>query len=447
MQSQNEVVADLHLHSKYSRAVSQNMEIPEMSRQAARKGIQLLATADWTHPLWIYHLQNELEEWSEGIYQSHRLPSGAKFVLSTELSCIFSQGGRVRRVHVLVMVPSIAVALAVNKELTRRHANLHADGRPMLGMSCMEICEVALTADPRSLVIPAHAWTPWFGVYGSKGGFDSLAEAFGPFAKNIFAIETGLSSDPAMNWQVGELDTRAIVSFSDAHSPAKMGRELTVFTNISAQYTYADLYAAIAERTLQQNSGSLKLSHTIEFYPEEGKYHWDGHRACNVAQSPADTRHNGVTCPVCGKPLTVGVEYRVQELTTTNVTPESIVQKPNQHQVIFYHHPSDTTRASFVKLVPLQEIIADVEGKGTNSLTVQRQYDELLDKVGTELHILMEATELQLQSVTSSEIAAAILQVRRGQLKIEPGYDGVYGKVKIHGKKTAEVEDGQVTLF
>src|SRR5258708_814720 len=306
-------------------------------------------------------------------------------------------------------------------------------------MSCQNIAELIFSISEKCLIIPAHAWTPWFGIYGSKGGFDSLEEAFGSYSDHIYAIETGLSSDPEMNWRIKELGNREIVSFSDAHSPPKMGRELTFFKG-SSTYSYNDIYAAIAQRLTGKNSGELHVSHTIEFYPEEGKYHWDGHRACNVVQSPAVTRKNGDICPVCGKPLTIGVEYRVDELANHEVTPEKI---PDKNDVIFYHHPTDKTRAPFIKLVPLQEIISEVEQKGVSSNTVQKKYDALIEKLGDELKILLMANR---QEIGDPLLAEAIFKVRRGELHIEPGYDGVYGKVEIPFERNEKVEE-QEGLF
>ncbi len=392
-----------------------------MSYQAKRKGIELLATGDWTHPLWLHHLQLELEEIGDtGIYQSKKNPDGAKFLLSTEVSCIFSQAGHVYRIHLLIFAPNFSTVEKINVELLKRKCNLHSDGRPILGLSCMEIAEIVFGVDPRCIIIPAHAWTPWFGLYGSRGGFNHLEDAFGKFSDQILAIETGLSSDPAMNWQIGELDTRAIVSFSDAHSPAKMGRELTIFE--MPKLSFAEL-----RKALEKN----KIAYTIEFYPEEGKYHWDGHRDCGVVQPPQETKQKGVTCPVCGKPLTVGVEYRVTELTTTNVKPESIIQKKDEHDVVFYYHPTQKHRPPFVKSVPLLEIIAECEGVGPLSKTVQEKYNRFIDQFGSELDILLKIDCQRLLPTCGQKITDAVYAVRRGEVDIEPGYDGVYGKVSI----------------
>jgi uncharacterized protein (TIGR00375 family) len=450
------VIADLHLHSKYSRAVSPQMEIPEMSRQAQRRGIHLLATGDWTHPAWFGHLQRELEEWQSGIYFSRKVGSRTKFLLSTEISCIFSQSGKVRRIHLLVFSPSLEVCEKINTELRRRGAKLESDGRPILGMSCIELCEVVFGVDPTCMIIPAHAWTPWFGIYGSRGGFNSLKEAFGKYVDQIVAIETGLSSDPEMNWKISELNNRAIVSFSDAHSPNKMSREATVFVgntksfsieddlqlkNVEQmKYTYEDIRIALSEPFTQQNVGELKLGYTIEYYPEEGKYHWDGHRACKYVQSPAETRKRGIICPVCGKPLTIGVEYRVDELADTE-NPTQIHQRKNDLK--YYSAPG---RLPFFKLVPLQEVVAKVEHKAVNTKTVLKAYDTLLTLCGTEFEILLETSLERITEVAGQKMAEAISQIRKGELHIEPGFDGEYGIVTLNKTAPAETTD-QLDLF
>lgn len=433
MTLRNKVVTDLHLHSPYARAVSPQMTIPTMSYQAARRGITLLATGDWTHPQWMKELEAELEVWSPGIYRSRREPDGAKFVLSTEISCIFSQGGKVRRVHLLVLIPDFVTAHQVIAALEKRGVNLRADGRPIMGLSCQAVTKLILDLNPLAMVIPAHAWTPWFGVLGSRGGFDSLAEAFGDCADQIFAIETGLSSDPLMNWRIPELDNRAIVSFSDAHSPPKMGREVTVFGLDDDQDTYAyiDLYQALSERKTGQNPGHLHLESTIEFYPEEGKYHWDGHRAHDFVQNPAATKKLGTTCPVCGKPLTVGVEYRVELLAAEDRPGSLLDSSSDEKEIIIKRNQADPTRAPFVSLVPLQEIIAETMGKGVGSKGVVTTYNQLLDELGSEFSILLDCSESELLAVAGERLTKAIMHVRRGELKIEPGYDGEYGRVTI----------------
>ncbi|MDP4030728.1 MAG: endonuclease Q family protein, partial [Candidatus Beckwithbacteria bacterium] len=289
-----QVVADLQLHSKYSRAVSPDMVIPIMAEWGEKKGIDLLATGDWTHPLWFKELEANLEEAGEGIYKLKNSTKKTRFLLSGEISSIYTDGGKGRRVHTLFFAPSLEVVRKINEELVKRGANLLSDGRPIVGLSCQQLCEAVWGIDERVLVIPAHAWTPWFSLYGSKSGFDSIEACFGKYSDKIYAVETGLSSDPVMNWRIPDLDSRAIISSSDAHSPKKMGREATVFSgDLKGELTFTDIAGAIGERFLGENKGRLKIAYTIEFYPEEGKYHYTGHRNCKVVQSPEETKKKG----------------------------------------------------------------------------------------------------------------------------------------------------------
>ena len=292
------LVSDLHLHSKYSRAVSKNMVIEEMGTWAKIKGIDLLAIPDWTHSLWRKEARERLVETSKGIYSSKKDKKGPKFLLSTEISSIYSQDGDTRRIHNIVLSPSFEVSEKISKELSKRGANLSSDGRPIIGLSSIDLADLVFSTSSKALIIPAHIFTPWFSCFGSRSSFDSLKTCFGKFESQIYAVETGLSSDPAMNWRIEELDSRAILSFSDAHSPSKMGREATIFDLNPKDLTYESLTKAIKNK---------KIKYTIEFHPEEGKYHFTGHKKCKVVQSPAETKKLGAVCPVCGKALTVGV--------------------------------------------------------------------------------------------------------------------------------------------
>ncbi|TSC53856.1 MAG: UvrD/REP helicase, partial [Microgenomates group bacterium LiPW_16] len=319
------IIADLHLHSKYSRAVSQEMVLPQIATWAQKKGIGLVGTGDWTHPLWLREIKANLEEVAPGLYalKGESLRSGIKnftpprdsrgisplFILATEISSIYSQGGRLRRIHSLILAPSIEIVEKINKALVGRGANLMSDGRPVTGIPAQELVKLILSVDENSLIIPAHIWTPWFSLYGSESGFDSIDECFGEQAKFIYAIETGLSSDPAMNWRIAELDKRNIVSFSDAHSGPKLGREATVF-EISDELgvmSYETIRKALTPNPKPITHNQARIAFTIEFHPEEGKYHYTGHRDCGVRQSPEETKRLGEICPVCGKHLTIGV--------------------------------------------------------------------------------------------------------------------------------------------
>ncbi len=453
------IIADLQLHSKYSRAVSKHMDVSEIMMWAKKKGIDLVATGDWMHPIWFRELQNDLEELDEGIfgYKGDK-DSGrkrVKFLLSAEISSIYTQGGKGRRVHTLVFSPSFSVAENINTELVKRGCNLSSDGRPIVGLSAQAIAEIALSMSDRCLVIPAHAWTPWFSLYGSKSGFDSVEECFGEYAKYVYAVETGLSSDPAMNWRIDDLSSRAIVSFSDAHSGAKLGREATVFqvknepTNDQLSminFSYNDIYWAIAERFLGKNEGSLKISHTIEFHPEEGKYHYTGHRKCQVIQSPEETRRKGTTCHVCGRSLTVGVMSRVEELARSTVEP---LKKVGKHGVVSYIHPNDKTRPGYVMLVPLLEILSEVYQVGVGSKKVKGAYDHLIAQLSSEFHVLLQADLGDISRVGGERLAEAIEKNRTDTISIQPGYDGVFGTVKMWPSlaQATEARDEQISLF
>lgn len=414
-----DLVTDLHLHSKYARAVSSQMTIPGIARMAKRKGIGLMAAPDWTHPLWLQELKANLVEKGEGVYECE----GVKFLLVTEIASIYSQGGKGRRIHNLVFAPSLAAVEKINAALQKWGANLLSDGRPIVGLSAKDLLQLVLEADKDCLVVPAHIWTPWFSLYGSVSGFDSIEECFGDLGPEIKAIETGLSSDPKMNWRIKELDSRAIVSFSDAHSLAKMGREATVFKiQDIKRLRYEDIKKAIEGQ---------KIAYTIEFYPEEGKYHYTGHRKCAVKQTPQQTKKLGETCPVCGKKLTVGVMHRVEKLASRSDN----------------YQPSK--RPKYKMLVPLAEIIAEAKNVGVSSLGVLNEYNCLTDYFGSEFKVLLEVPVAAIAKIGGERIAEGINKVRKGDIFIDPGYDGVYGRVKIWfaeptGKQKPQ---GQMTFF
>jgi len=415
------------------------MTIPTMATVAKIKGIDLLATGDFTHPIWMKELESQLEEVAEGIYAEKESTVKTHFVFGTEISCIYTQGGKGRRVHTLVLVPSIEVAQTVNAKLSQRGCNLSSDGRPIIGLSLIELCALLFSIDENILVIPAHIWTPWFGVLGSSSGFDSLRESCGIYADKIYALETGLSSDPAMNWKVSELDRYSLVSFSDAHSPEKLGRELTVFASKKNVFTlsYKNLSLAL------QRKGEWQIDYTIEFYPEEGKYHIDGHRLCGVCQTPEKTRKKGRQCHVCGKTLTLGVEGRVDQLA--NGKEVELGKETNQEGVVFY---KNAAHPPYVKLVPLQEVIAESIGKGVKTKAVATLYDTLIANFGSELAVLMKAKQEDLHKL-NGKVAEAVLRVRSGNIFVQPGFDGVFGVVKIWGSegRSEEKSKEQMSLF
>lgn len=426
------IVADLHLHSKYSRAVSKDMSLPFMEKWAKVKGIDLLGTSDWTHPLWFKEIRELLTEAGEGVY---KLKGGSvNFVLSTEISSIYKQGGKLRRVHNLVFAPDFEVANKINAELVKRGCNLKSDGRPIIGLSSRDLAEIVFSISDKSMIVPAHVWTPWFALYGSMSGFDSIDEAFGEFSKYIYAVETGLSSDPIMNWRVKELDNRMILSFSDSHSGAKLGREATVFEG-KGQMEFADLRMALTGN----NKAHWKVSHTVEFYPEEGKYHYSGHRKCKVRQAASGT------CPVCGKPLTAGVMQRVDVLAGR--TNEDLKVGNVEIGKCKGINNGIMDRPSYINLVGLSKIIAEALKSGESSKKVQKSFFELIDNFKTELNILVDAEISEISKVSNEKIAEGVDKVRKGDIVIDPGYDGEYGVVSIWGKKRQEeFNNGQMNL-
>ena len=412
-------VGDFHIHSRFSRATSKELTIPNLDRWAAIKGIRVMGTGDFTHPGWMEEMKQCLEPAEQGLYKLKGKDSPTRFVLSSEISCIYSKGGAVRRIHLVVLAPSIEVVEKINTRLGWQ-GNLKADGRPILGMDAKEIAKIALDASPDCIVVPAHAWTPWFSVFGSKSGFNSLEECFDEYAKYIYAIETGLSSDPAMNWRLSALDSITLISNSDSHSLAKIGREANVFdTELN--------YTAIAEAIKKKDPSRFLF--TVEFFPEEGKYHYDGHRLCGVSMKPEESRQRNNICSKCGRPLTIGVLNRVEELADR---PEGF--KP-------------AGVVPFKSLIPLEEIIADALGVGVISKRVRDEYEKLISVFSSECEVLLNAEQSSLQSATLPEIAEGIMRVRGGKVRIEPGYDGEYGKIKIFQEGEQRVLNTQKSLF
>ncbi len=433
------IIADLHIHSRFARAVSPQMTLPIISSWAKRKGINLFATGDWTHPIWFRELKSGLIEAGEGVYREKNASvDDPLFLLSTEISSIYSQGGKTRRIHTLILAPNLKAVEKINKELVDRGANLLSDGRPIIGLSARTVAEIALTVDERCLVIPAHAWTPWFALYGSKTGFDSINDCFGDLAKHIYAIETGLSSDPAMNWKVEELTNRAIVSFSDAHSPRKLGREATVFELNKANYESVRK-AIIGDK-------NNKIISTIEFYPEEGRYHYTGHRKCKVIYSPKEAKKKGTTCPVCGKPLTVGVMSRVESLASIDIETESKTDEYGTRWI----KDKKGERPPYAMLVPLLEILSEALSVGVTSQKVSIAYEQLVHSLGDEFKVLLKTKLSDIERVGDSRVAEGVGKVRSGDIVIKPGYDGVFGEVNIwkEGEDVqGESQADQETLF
>lgn len=418
-----EIIADLHIHSKYSRAVSRNMTLPVMTQFARQKGLGLLTTGDWTHPLWLREIKQNLVEDTEGVYKlkESRDKDDPKFVLSVEVSSIYSQGGTTRRIHTLLFAPNVKTAEKFNAKLVKRGANITSDGRPIVGITPPELLEMLMEIDERSFLIPCHVWTPWFSLYGSMSGFDSIEDCFGKYSKYIYGVETGLSSDPVMNWRIEELKSRSILSNSDSHSPMKMGREANVFE--LEKLTYENLKKAI-----KRENRSNRIKYTVEFYPEEGKYHFSGHRNCGVSFSPDELAKNGISCPKCKKGLTVGVMNRVEDLAGSD---EKVITQIGKSGVKWYMDP-DKNFPPYAKLVPLIEIISEVIGMGVASMKVKNLFDEMINSLGSEFEILMKTPTDVIEKKFSHEMANAISHVRTGDIFIKPGFDGEYGIVKIN---------------
>jgi uncharacterized protein (TIGR00375 family) len=401
------LIADFHIHSKYSRATSPSTDLENLDKWAKIKGVNVLGTGDFTHPLWFKEIKEKLESAEPGLFKLRNLSSPTRFILTSEISCIYSKNKKVRKVHIIVFAPSFEAVEKINIKLGQI-GNLKSDGRPILGLDVKELTKIILDADKDCLVIPAHAWTPWFSVFGSKSGFDSLEECFEDYTKYIYAIETGLSSNPAMNWRLSQLDNITLISNSDCHSPQKIGREANVFdTDLS--------YYAITDAIKQKDQN--KFLYTIEFFPEEGKYHFDGHRSCDISFSPAESKKYNNICPKCKKPLTIGVFNRIEDLADR---PDGFIPKG---------------AIPFKSLIPLEEIIADSLGMTTASKKVFPIYEKLIKNLGNEFNVLLESGKEDLEKNSLPKVAEGIIKVRNGEVSVKPGYDGVYGKIKIFDKK------------
>lgn len=410
------------------------MTVPQISLWSAKKGINLVGSGDFTHPLWLRELKENLKEVEEGLFALKDDSFPTFFLLSAEIASIYSQSGRSHRIHNVVLAPSLTVVEEINNKLRNRGVNLLSDGRPITGLSSLQLCDLVFSVSSECLVIPAHVWTPWFSLYGSNSGFDSLKECFGEFSEKILAVETGLSSDPGMNWRVAELDNKSIVSFSDAHSPQKLGREATVFHFAKEQ--------KLNYQSLKQALFKQEIAYTIEFYPEEGKYHWTGHRLCGVKHSPEQTAKLGTICPVCGKKLTVGVMQRVEQLSSRSVE-EVIAEKD-------YLIKSKAGRPPYFMAVPLLEILAESIGSSVASQVVLAAYEQMITKFGSELEILLKTPIEFLAQNFGERTAQSIKKVRQGQIFVDPGYDGVFGQVKIWTEekdKEKEEKKEQMSLF
>jgi len=425
-----EFIADFHIHSKYSRATSRDMDVAHITDWAKIKGITLMGTGDFTHHLWLEELKASLEDLGNGLFKypatkigGSATNSGGKdiyFILTAEISSIYSKRDKGYRIHNLVFAPSLKTVDKINETLSR-YGNLASDGRPILGMDAAEIARIVFDIDESCMVVPGHMFTPWFSLFGSMSGFDRIEDCFEKQAPKIFAGETGLSSDPAMSWRISQLDKFTLISNSDSHSPAKIGREANVF---DCELDYKTI------REVLKTKDKKRFLYTMEFFPEEGKYHFDGHRLCGIRWSPEETKKHNGRCSKCGRPVTVGVMNRVDKLADRPVgyTPSNAIP--------------------FKNLIPLDEIISEAKGIGKASMAVERDYRAAIAKFGTEFEILVRAPEGELRKNLPSRIAEGVLRMRKGQVNIQAGFDGEYGKVALFGGEEKSAKDEQqLSLF
>ena len=424
-------ICDFHIHSKYSRATSKDTDVDNLTKWAKIKGVNILGSGDFTHPLWLKELKEKLEPAENGLFkpkaQTPDSKNDLRFILTTEISSIYSKAGKVRKIHNIIFAPSFEVVEKINTHLGWI-GNLKSDGRPILGLDSKELAKIVLNISSDCLIIPAHAWTPWFSIFGSNSGFDSIEECFEEYSKYIYSIETGLSSDPEMNWQWSALDNITLISNSDAHSSPKIAREANIFEGKDINYNL--IKEAIRLGSRAEQSVTLRLVKTIEFFPEEGKYHWDGHRNCELCLSPEESAKYNNVCPRCGRPLTIGVMNRVRQLSDRG--PD---QKPEK--VI-----------PFQRVIPLNEIIADVLGMGVSTKGVEEYYKSLVRAFGNELRVLLDIKKEEIAGASLPEIAEAIERVRQGKISVKPGYDGEFGKISIFGQEEKpKSSKGQETLF
>ncbi len=434
-------IADLHIHSKYSRATSKDMTLENFDSFADDKGILVISTGDFTHPQWFDEIKNKLEPAEPGLFKLKKefkketlkgTFAETRFILTVEISSIYSRDGKTRRIHNLIFAPDIATVENINAQLGLI-GNLKSDGRPILGLDSEKLAEIVFNINPEAAIVPSHMWTPWFSVFGSMSGFDSLEECYGKYTDKIFAGETGLSSDPAMNRRLSKLDNIALISNSDSHSLQKIGREANIF---DTELSYAGIINAIKSGSpIQRSSASVPHSSafvaTVEFFPEEGKYHYDGHLACGICLSPEETKkHNGI-CPKCGKRLTIGVMNRVDQLADREVQP-----------LHTYNN-----RVPYYNLIPLGEIIAEAFDVGEKTKQVKKEYEKLIKTFDNELKILLEISDSDLKSIADARVAEGIKRVRQGKIKIRPGYDGEYGKISIFNDEERKELKTQGNLF
>ena len=425
-------IADLHIHSRYSRATARNLDFENLYYTAQIKGITIVGTGDFTYPAWISEIESKLEETEPGLFSLKKeiardidktIPENCRnpvrFILQTEISNIYKKDDRVRKNHNLVYFPDIVSVKKFNARLDAI-GNIKSDGRPILGLDAADLLKIMLDVNDKGFFVPAHIWTPWFSMFGSKSGFDSIEECFGSLKSHIFAVETGLSSDPPMNWRIKDLDNVRLLSNSDAHSPGYLGRNASVF---NTDLSFFHIRQALEKNDLEKYQG------TLDMYPHQGKYHYDGHRKCNICLNPATTAQIDGICPECGRKVTYGVLNRVQELATR---PEGYVPE-NRH--------------GFKSIVPLVDILSEIFEVGPKTKKVAAYYTKAIEALGPELGILLDKSAEEIDSANVPLLAEAIMKMRTGDIKIDPGYDGEFGKVKLFSRQEKEGLKGEKNLL
>lgn len=410
-----EFIADFHIHSRYSRATSRDMDVKHIAEWAKIKGITLMGTGDFTHHLWLQELKANLEDLGNGLFKHKDI----YFILTAEVSSIYSKKGKTYRIHNLIFAPSLKTVEKINETLGRQ-GNLASDGRPILGLDAEEIARIVFDIDENCMVVPGHIWTPWFSLFGSMSGFDRIEDCFGKQTSKIFALETGLSSDPAMNWRLSALDKYTLISNSDSHSPAKIGREANVF---DCELDYKNICEVL------KSKDKKRFLYTVEFFPEEGKYHFDGHRNCAMRLSPKETKQNNGRCPKCNRPVTVGVMNRVEQLAdrAEGFKPDNAIP--------------------FKSFIPFEEIIAEARGVKKGSTAVEKDYMNYLSQFGTEFNILAKLSKEDLFNKLPPRVAEGVMRVREGKVEIKAGYDGEYGIISIFGDEDKKDKQEQLSLF
>lgn len=451
-------LADLHVHSRFSRATARNCNLVELASWAAVKGLNVVATGDFTHPEWRQEIREMLVEAEPGLFRLRSEMSGTHthgpigvngmgevlFILNVEISSIYKCKGTVRKVHNLVFAPDFETMDRISSRI-ERIGNIRSDGRPIIGLDSRDLLEIALECSPESFVIPAHIWTPWFSVLGSKSGFDSVEECYRDLAPHVFALETGLSSDPAMNYRLSSLDGYALVSNSDTHSPSRLGREANIFlgdpsyqsirtalrnvSKLSKDVTKESISDCYLGQTDVLKADGQKFVGTVEFFPEEGKYHVDGHRKCSTRLDPCQTRSLNEMCPICGHPVTVGVMNRVEQLADRHADFQPVGRPP------------------FWRMLPLQEVLGQVFGIGPNSKKVAGAYSEIIRRFGPEIPLLCFQHLDKIAEQAPPVFVEALRRVRMGDVNIKPGYDGQYGTVELFGPGETERFAGQLGFF